>query len=296
MAHDSAIGLIGVGLLGTAIAERLLRAGFGLVGYDVAAERREAFNALGGHAVESAEDVAHACRTLIICLPDSAVTASVLDQIEQHLHPETLVVDVTTGSPDEMEQFGRRLAVREVRYLDATVAGSSRQVLAGEAIVMAGGDDAAFAAARDLIGSFASRSFHVGPAGSGARMKLIVNLVLGLNRAVLAEGLSFAEACGVNAELALEVLKASPAWSRAMDVKGHKMLARDYVPEARLRQHHKDVRLILAEGERHGAKLPLSAVHDDLLRQAEEAGYADADNSAVIEVLRRSGRGGKLAV
>jgi 3-hydroxyisobutyrate dehydrogenase-like beta-hydroxyacid dehydrogenase len=116
-------------------------------------------------------------------------------------------------------------------------------------------------------------------------------LVLGLNRAVLAEGLAFAEACGVDAALALEILKTGPAYSRAMDVKGRKMLAREYEPEARLRQHHKDVRLILAEGEHHGASVPFSALHDELLSRAEEAGYADADNSAIIEVMRRSRRG-----
>jgi 3-hydroxyisobutyrate dehydrogenase-like beta-hydroxyacid dehydrogenase len=284
------LGLIGIGLLGTALASRFAEVGFTVIGYDVSAERLKALMELGGEATGSAAQVAQRCARLVICLPHSRVTSSVLQEIEPHFRAGALVVDMTTGAPDEMEQFGRRLAERGLRYLDATVAGSSRQVLAGEAIVMAGCDDGAwYEAAREILSSFAAKSFHVGPCGAGARMKLIVNLVLGLNRAVVAEGLAFAEACGVDGELALELLKASPAYSRAMDTKGTKMLRRDYKPEARLRQHHKDVRLILSEGERSGARLPLSWLHDQLLSEAESAGYAEADNSAIIEVLRSTG-------
>ncbi len=120
-------------------------------------------------------------------------------------------------------------------------------------------------------------------------MKLALNLVLGLNRAVLAEGLTFAEALGLDPQVALAVLQAGPAWSRVMETKGAKMLRRDFVPEARLSQHLKDVRLILAAGERAGAPLPLSALHQELLERAEAAGFGAADNSAVIEAWRSRG-------
>ena len=118
-------------------------------------------------------------------------------------------------------------------------------------------------------------------------MKLVLNLVLGLNRAVLAEGLAYAAACGLDPAAALDILRAGPAYSRAMDVKGPRMLQGDYTPEARLAQHHKDVGLILASGAEAGASLPLSRVHDELLRAAEQAGLGEADNSAVYEVFRR---------
>src|SRR5262249_5035308 len=114
---------------------------------------------------------------------------------------------------------------------------------------------------------------------------LVVNLVLGLNRAVLAEGLSFARACGIAPAEALAVLKASAAYSRAMDAKGEKMLNEDFSPEARLSQHLKDVRLILASAAARAAPVPLSEVHRQLLEKAEGAGYGDADNSAVIKAF-----------
>ena len=116
--------------------------------------------------------------------------------------------------------MGQRLAARGVRYLDAPISGSSEQTRDGEATVIVGGDRATFEACADLWRVMGAKVFHVGPCGSAAKMKLISNLVLGLNRAALAEGLAFAEALGVSPAAALEVMAGSKAYSRAMDVKG----------------------------------------------------------------------------
>ena len=112
---------------------------------------------------------------------------------------------------------------------------------------MVGGDGGAFDACRDLFDALARAAFHVGPVGSGARMKLATNLVLGLNRAALAEGLAFARSIGLDPAQALEIVLRGAAASRVADAKGPRMLAGDFAPEARLSQHLKDVRLILAE-------------------------------------------------
>jgi 3-hydroxyisobutyrate dehydrogenase-like beta-hydroxyacid dehydrogenase len=128
--------------------------------------------------------------------------------------------------------------------------------------------------------------FHVGPCGSAAKMKLISNLVLGLNRAALAEGLAFAEAIGIPPAAALPVLTGSMAYSRAMDVKGRKMIERDFSVQARLSQHLKDVRLMLRAAAKAGMTLPLSDVHRQLMERAEAAGLGDLDNSAIIEIIR----------
>ena len=132
----------------------------------------------------------------MLCLPNSEIDAAVLAEAGPHLGPGAIVVDTTTGEPEQMEALGRGLRERGVEYLDATVGGSSQQVRASQTIVMAGGDAEAFARCRDLFACFAPQAFHLGPCGSGARMKLVVNLVLGLSRAALAAGLAFAAACG----------------------------------------------------------------------------------------------------
>jgi 3-hydroxyisobutyrate dehydrogenase-like beta-hydroxyacid dehydrogenase len=181
--------------------------------------------------------------------------------------------------------MGARLAARGVAYLDATVSGSSEQARRGEAVVMVGGDPRAFAACRDVFDAIARNAFHVGPVGAGARMKLATNLVLGLNRAALAEGLAFARRMGLDPSLTLEILRAGAAYSRIMDAKGPKMIAGDFAPQARLSQHLKDVRLILAEARRAGAATPLSEAHRGLLEAAEAAGFGAADNSAIIRAF-----------
>jgi 3-hydroxyisobutyrate dehydrogenase-like beta-hydroxyacid dehydrogenase len=282
------VGIIGLGLVGSALSARLLAAGFGVTGYDINPARVDEGQAAGVVPASSAPEAARGCRFVLLSLPTSEIGAAVIAEIETSLAPGAIVIDTTTGEPEQMAAFGARLAGRGVLYLDASVGGSSKQVRDGEAMVICGGEPQAFAACADLFRACFRQSFHVGECGGGARMKLVLNLVLGLNRAVLAEGLAYARACGVDPARALEVLKAGPAYSRAMDVKGHKMLTGDFTPEARLAQHLKDVRLILKTAAAHGARVPLSELHRRLLEEAEAAGYGASDNSAIIKVFEAS--------
>jgi 2-hydroxy-3-oxopropionate reductase len=135
---------------------------------------------------------------------------------------------------------------------------------------------------RELLGLLSGDVSYIGPSGSAAKLKLVHNLVLGLHRAVLAEGLSLAAGLGLDVAAVLAILGRSPAASRAMAVKGPKMVARDFAPQATVRQHLKDVRLILAAAEGAGRAAPLSEVHAGLLEQAIERGHSESDNSAVI--------------
>ena len=280
----SPIGLIGVGLLGTALAERMLAVGMKIDGFDQDARRLERLHELGGAPRSSATSVASSCETIVLCLPDSRVVANVVDEFLGAIGQDTLLIDATTGDPDDTAQLAAVLRNRGVGYVDATIAGSSEQACRGEAVVLIGGEANDVERAEPVLSAWSDQRFHLGPSGSGARMKLVVNLVLGLNRAVLAEGLALAEACGIDAALALQVLKTTPAYSTAMDTKGPKMVARDFSPQARLSQHLKDVRLIRELARRHGASVPLSEIHERLLEQAVAMGLGDADNSAVLGV------------
>jgi 3-hydroxyisobutyrate dehydrogenase-like beta-hydroxyacid dehydrogenase len=281
------IGLIGVGLLGTALAERMLAGGLPVTGYDLQPLALERLQQLGGQRGASAAAVAAACETIVLCLPDSQIVAEVIADIGKSLRPHALVIDATTGDPDHSAAIAELLSQRGIGYVDATIAGSSEQVRRGEATVLLGGELADMERASPVLATWSPRRFHIGACGSGARLKLIVNLVLGLNRAVLAEGLSLASACGIDPAKALEVLKETPAYSAAMESKGPKMVAHDYQPQARLAQHAKDVVLIRALAARHDQAVPLSDVHAQLLARAIELGLADADNSAIIEAWGR---------
>jgi 3-hydroxyisobutyrate dehydrogenase len=281
------VGLIGLGLMGMALAERLQGGGFNVWGYDIDSSRAELLRRAGGQAASSAADVVAGCRRVLLSLPDSSVVAEVLREVESRLALRQIIVDTSTGDPEQAATTGCRLAERGVEYLDATISGSSQQVREKQAVVLAGGPVTAFDQCQDLFRLFARRWFHVGPCGSGSQMKLVSNLVLGLNRAALAEGLWLGQALGLDPRMVLMVLRESMAYSRIMDTKGEKMIAGDFQPQARLSQHHKDVRLILAAATEAGTDLPLSRAHAYLLELAEAAGYGALDNSAIIRAFER---------
>src|SRR5262245_28871498 len=138
---DSPIGLIGVGLLGTALAERMLAAGLPVMGFDLEAARVEGLLGLGGRTAPAVADVAAGCETMVLCLPDSQIVAEVVDQLGNQLRAGTLLIDATTGDPEQTAELAERLAQRRIAYIDATIAGSSEQVRRGGATVMIGGSD-----------------------------------------------------------------------------------------------------------------------------------------------------------
>lgn len=265
--HDR-IGIIGMGLMGSAVMKRTGAA----CGWDLDATR--CMNAT------TANDVFGRCEVVFLCLPHSSIVREVLHGVT--LKPGLILIDTTTGDPAEMGALGHELASKGIHYLDATISGSSAQLAAGDVLIMAGGEAAVFERCRDLFAQLARDAVHTGSWGSGAKMKLVTNLVLGLNRAALAEGLVLADELGVEGKQALDVLRRSMAYSRIMDTKGEKMLARDFTPQAKLSQHLKDVRLMLAASS---SPLPLSETHRALLEKAEALGFGDADNSAVIEAI-----------
>jgi 3-hydroxyisobutyrate dehydrogenase-like beta-hydroxyacid dehydrogenase len=277
------VGLIGTGLFGTALGERLLNEGFPLVVYNRTRAKAEPLLARG--AVWSDDPLA-CCRRLIFSLFTADQVELVFEQMNSRPLNGRIVIDTSTSDPQQTVAVGHRLERHGVKYLEAPFSGSSEQTRNREATAIVAGEHAAFAACSDLWDALAAKTFYVGDLGNAAKMKLVTNLVLGLNRAVLAEGLVFAEATGLKPEDALQVLLNSPAYSRTMDAKGPKMVRGDFEPQARLTQHIKDVRLILEEAARGGANLPISSVHLDLLEQAEAAGLGELDNSAIIRVYQ----------
>lgn len=261
-------GIIGMGLMGSA----LMRMTGASCGWDIDAGR--CVNAA------TADDVFSRCSIVFLCLPNSGIVREVLGTAS--LKPGLILIDTSTGDPAEMAAFGAELVAQGVHYLDATISGSSAQLLQRDVLVMVGGDATVFEQCRDLFDRFAREAVHVGPCGSGAKMKLVTNLVLGLNRAALAEGLAFAWDLDLNPAQTLDVMRRSMAYSRIMDTKGEKMITQDFTPQAKLSQHLKDVRLMLAASS---IPLPLSETHRELLEKAESLGFGDADNSAVIKAL-----------
>ena len=200
----SPVGVIGLGLLGSALAERLIGGGFRVHVWNRTREKSEPLLAMG--AAWSDNPLAD-CRIVVICLYTTGNVEEVLRQLEPGLRPGQILIDTTTGDPSQTFALGSRLAEHGVRYLEAPVAASSEQTRRGEALAMIAGDEQAFADCRQVIECLAPRSFYMGPWGSATKMKLVNNLILGLNRAALAEGFVLAKAMGMDLSKVLEVLR-----------------------------------------------------------------------------------------
>lgn len=274
--------VIGLGLLGGALARRLVQQSWPVTGFDVDEAARSAAREGGVVVRESAIDAVADAGCVVLCLPTSKISRDCLNEILPAAGPSTLILDATTGNPEEMAAAHAAAAEEGVAYLDCCVCGSSVLAERGEIVLVIGGEPETVERSEPLLTDLARKRFHVGPAGAGARMKLVVNLVLGLNRAALAEGLSFARSLGLDGDQSLDVLQSGPAASEVMQAKGQKMLTKDFSPQARLSQHRKDVGLILEQAAARGIALPLSEAHRDLLDHCVRMGLGDLDNSAVI--------------
>ena len=283
MSAKEPIGLVGTGLFGTALADRLLAERFPVVVYNRTRSKADPLLARGAHW---SDNPLAECRRVIFAVYSTQQVEELWERMGSNSQTGQIILDTSTSDPQQTIAFGRRLASHGINYLEAPFSGSSEQTRNQESTALVAGENEAFEACRDLWECLAARTFYLGNWGSAAKMKLVTNLVLGLNRAVLAEGLAFADAVGLKMEDALQVLLHSPAYSRIMEAKGPKMIQGDFAPQARVAQHTKDVRLILAEAERGSISLPLSKLHIKLLERAESASLGELDNSAIIRVFQ----------
>jgi 3-hydroxyisobutyrate dehydrogenase-like beta-hydroxyacid dehydrogenase len=286
---SKAIGLVGVGLIGSSLAELLLEAGYDVVGYDIVPERCQHLESLGGKAVASPAEVGQSATRIVLSLMDSTIVQEVIEGPNGLLSADkkpTIIIDTSTGNPESTIKIAEDSQKQGVHYLDAAISGSSQQVRDREAVFMVGGNRDAYDQACDIFGFCSKGTYYLGGSGAGVKAKLANNLILGLNRLALAEGLVFAESLGLDLDEFLAVCKSSPAYSQSMDAKGEMMLKGDYEPQSRIRQHLKDVSIMLEHASNHGQPLPVTALHQSLLTTGVDLGRAEEDNAAIIEVIR----------
>src|SRR2546425_2476511 len=222
MATVGPVGIVGLGLLGSAVAGRLRAAGRDVVGHDVVPERNRALVAIGGRAVASAAAVAAAADPVCVVLPSLAAVEEVVlgaGGLAATARGRT-VVQMSTISPALTERLARECAARGVAFLDCPISGTSGMVARGDGIIFAGGDRAVYERWRPLLETILPRAVHVGTAGQAMVLKLVANLLVALNSAAAAEALAMVERAGLDVPLALDVLKSSAATSRMLEVRG----------------------------------------------------------------------------
>ena len=282
------IGIAGLGLLGSALADRLLTNGFSPKGYDIDFAKTAAFANTGGVAA-TLDEIAR-CDIVLLAVFD---TSQVEDVVEHALLPAVTpgtpktVLCASTCDPDRIAALIANVAPHGLRMIEAPVSGSSAQVRNGDGVGLIGGDRDTIDGVADILDALYPKWFFMGASGNGGRAKLAINHMLGLNRLVLAEGLVFAERLGLDPKSFLDVARRSAAYSQVMDIKGPKMVSGDYAPQGFIHQSLKDFHLILEQAARRGQEMPLAVVNAAVLEACVKHGEGERDNSAVIEEIRR---------
>jgi 3-hydroxyisobutyrate dehydrogenase-like beta-hydroxyacid dehydrogenase len=282
------VGIVGLGLLGHAVASRLRAAGHPVIGHDVLAEKTGALAALGGAVAESAAAVAAKADPICTLLPSLAsVEAAILgpDGALAGARAGQTLVQMSTISPALTERLAREAEARGVAFLDCPVSGTSAMVARGDGMLFVGGAPAVFERWRSLLETILPRAVHVGRAGQAMVVKLAANLLVGLHTAAAAEALTLVRQAGLDPGAVLDVLTASAGTSRMLELRGPMIVRQEFPAQMKLTLFMKDLSLILAAGADAGAPMPLTEAARTLFAAAEAAGHGAEDLAVVAAAL-----------
>ena len=287
MTEPRPVGIVGVGLLGGAVAGVLLRAGYRVVGYDVVQERVAVLIAQGGRSAGSPAEVAAQADVVFTVLPTLASVEEAITGrggVLETAGRDTVILQMSTISPALAVQMEAAARARGVALLDAPVSGTSSMVATRDCVVTVGGDRAAFERSVPVLDAMAKRVFHVGSCGMGSYLKLVTNLIMGLNGVVLAEGLTLARRAGLDPGQTLEILKHGAAASKILDVRGPLMVEGRFDPLMKVDLFLKDIRLMLEAGQELHVPLPLTGLMQQFYTAALAGGQAKDDLSGIIRL------------
>lgn len=283
------IAFVGLGAMGGAMAETLIKKQFRVRGYDARPEAVAHLVKVGGKGAASAEEAARDADMLILMVVNADQVESVLfdnDALEA-LKPDATVVVGSTCAPDRIADIAKRVAKSGRRFIDAPVSGGVGGARAGTLTIMAAAPKAVLEDARPVLSALGTSLFHLGERpGQGAAMKVVNQLLCGIHIAAAAEGLAFAERAGIEPNVALEVLSGSAAQSWMLKARGARMIDYDNVVTSAVDIFVKDLALVLDSGRAAKMGLPLAAAAHQLFLAASAMGHGIEDDSQVIETYR----------
>lgn len=284
-------GFIGLGAMGRAMAANLLRAGHDVAVWARRAESMAPLVALGARAAASPADCARGADAVLCVVtagPDVRQVALGADGVIEGASPGCVFIDHSTIAPSTARDIADTLARRSIDMLDAPVSGGERGAIDASLSIMAGGDAAVFERMRPLLSSVGRTLVHVGPNGAGQVAKACNQLLLCAFIEAAAEAARLASANGVDFATVREAVMHGSAASRALDLFGGKMAARDFSAGVQARLHHKDMGIVLGEAATLGLAMPLSAAVWQQLNALMGQGGATRDTSALLTVLEAS--------
>ena len=282
--ENSRLGFVGIGYMGRPIARRLLESGFTLTAYDRDPSKAKKLMQYGGTVAQSVAELSSSCNVVLSCLPsDEAVldTYKAPDGVFAHAHPGSVVIDMSTVHPATSQELSRLGSQRGLEILDVTISGSTPTAENGLLTLFGGGNKERFDTAESIFRVIAKKYFYLGPNGSGATMKLVVNTLLGIGMQAIAEAVALGEKAGLDRNRMLDVLSQTAVVAPAHVGKLQRAMTRDYSPQFPIRLMNKDFGLILELAATVGARMPAAGAAFEInARQSDEG--AEQDFSAVI--------------
>jgi 3-hydroxyisobutyrate dehydrogenase len=286
------VALFGLGVMGSGMAQNLLKAGFPLTVYNRTRAKAEALAAKGARVAQTPKAAAGEAELIISMVGDDSASRAIWLGEQGALagaKPDTILVECSTLSLEWVRELALLAAQRDLAFLDSPVTGSKDAAEAGELRLLVGGDGAVLERARAVLEAVSRRIDHFGPTGSGALVKLINNLMGSVQAVVLAEGLALAERAGLDMEQVVGLIINGAPGSPLVKGKAARMARHDYDDaQFALKWMHKDASYALRAADEFGVPMPTLASAREVYRMARNLGLDDADFAAVAEALRRT--------
>lgn len=288
----TAVGMIGLGIMGSAMSTNLMAAGHDVVGYDPDDGRLRDFADAGGLPAASEREVARRSDVVLVSVATVAAMRAVMrpDGLPAGAHDGLVVADTSTMPLDVKESAREALASVGVTLLDCTLSGTGAQAGRRDLVVYGSGEPDAFAAARPVLAAVARSIHHLGPFGTGSKMKFVANLLVSIHNLATAEAFTLGRRAGLDPQLLYDVISDGVGSSSIFEVRGPMMVQGRYTPpQATIRMFTKDVAVISAYATQVGAPTPLLSAAAAYYDAAVGQGLADEDAAALCAVLEAMG-------
>lgn len=282
------IGFIGLGIMGRGMTLNLLKAGFAVTVWNRTASRMEPMVAAGATAGSSPADVAANSDIIITCVSDTPDVEAVILGENGVIHgaqPGSLVVDMSTISPQATREISGRLAEKGVAMLDAPISGGSEGAAKGTLSIMIGGAAADVARAMPAFEAMGKTITHVGPTAAGQTVKLVNQILVVVNMLAVGEALLFAQAGGLDLQKTLDAVKAGAAGSWMLSNRGPQVVERDWRPGFTIDLQQKDLRLVLEAADQMGIPVLGTSTVFNLYRTLQRQGLGEEGNHALVKAL-----------
>jgi putative dehydrogenase len=287
--NEKKIGIVGLGAMGLGIAKSLRRAGYSVHVFDLRHDVVQAFAAEGGVVCNSPAELASACDVLISVVVNAAQTEAVLfgeDGAAAAMQPGSVFVMCSTVDPGWSAALEKRLAEKNIFYLDAPISGGAVKAAKGEITMMTSGHPDAYSKAGGALDAMAAKVYRLGvAAGSGSKVKIINQLLAGVHIAAAAEAMALGLRQGVDPAALYEVITHSAGNSWMFENRMAHVLAGDYTPLSAVDIFVKDLGLVLDTARASKFPLPLGSTAHQMFLQAASSGYGREDDSAVIKIF-----------